>query len=82
MPHWTAHDLRRTVVTRMGELGIAPIVRAHVVNHRTATRAGITLGVYDHYDYFKEKREALNLWAAHLDAIVHGGAKVLPIRQA
>jgi integrase len=82
MPHWTAHDLRRTVVTRMGELGIAPIVRAHVVNHRTATRAGITLGVYDHYDYAKEKREALNLWATHLDAIVQGGAKVLPMRRA
>ena len=56
LPHWTAHDLRRTALTKMGELGIAPIVRAHVVNHRSATRAGVTLGVYDHYDYAKEKR--------------------------
>lgn len=79
LTHWTAHDLRRTALTKMGELGIAPIIRAHVVNHRSATRAGVTLGVYDHYNYAKEKREALDVWAARLDAIVRGGAEVLPM---
>ena len=80
LPHWTAHDLRRTALTKLGELGIAPIVRAHVVNHRSATKSGVTLGVYDYYDYAKEKREALNVWAARLDAIVWGDDKVLPMR--
>ena len=59
LPHWTMHDLRRTVVTRMAELGISPIVLAHVVNHRSVSKAGVTLGVYSQYTYEKEKREAL-----------------------
>ena len=45
-------------------LGVAPIVRGHILNHRTITKAGVTLGVYDQYDYAKEKREALDLWAS------------------
>jgi hypothetical protein len=66
----------------MAELGVSPIVLGHVVGHRSVTKAGVTLGVYNHYDYAKEKREALNLWAASLDAIVQGGVKVLPMRRA
>ena len=57
---WTAHDLRRTVLTKMAELGIPPIVLGHVANHRTTTKAGITLGVYVQHAYEREKREALN----------------------
>ena len=78
--HWTAHDLSRTAVTNMARLGVSPIVLGHVINHISVTKAGVTLSVYSQYDYAKEKREALELWAAHLDAIVRGGAKVLPIR--
>ena len=78
--HWTAHDLRRTAVTNMAKLGVSPIVLGHVIDHISVTKAGVTLSVYSQYDYAKEKREALELWAAHLDAIVRGGAKVLPIR--
>ncbi|HET7448066.1 MAG TPA: site-specific integrase, partial [Methyloceanibacter sp.] len=65
--HWTAHDLRRTVVTQMARLGVAPIVLGHVINHRSVTKAGVTLSVYSHYGYEREKREALELWAAHLE---------------
>lgn len=83
LAHWTAHDLRRTVLTKMGELGIAPLVRAHVVNHRTATRAGVTLGVYDHHDYAREKRGALEQWAERLQSIVAGtGASLLSLRKS
>jgi len=79
---WTAHDLRRTAVTNMAKLGVSPIVLGHVINHVSVTKAGVTLSVYSHYDYAKEKREALDLWAAHLNAIVQGGAMVLPMRRA
>jgi integrase len=79
---WTAHDLRRTAVTNMAKLGVSPIVLGHVINHVSVTKAGVTLSVYSQYDYAKEKREALDLWAAHLEAIVRGGAKVLPMRRA
>jgi integrase len=78
--HWTCHDLRRTALTKMASLGIAPIVLGHIANHRTTTKAGITLGVYIQFEYEKEKREALSLWAERLDGIVSGGAKVLAMR--
>jgi integrase len=80
--HWTAHDLRRTAVTGMAQLGVAPIVLGHVINHRSVTKAGVTLAVYAHYDYAKEKREALELWAERLAGIVGSGAAVIPMRRA
>lgn len=80
---WSAHDLRRTALTGMARLGIAPIVLGHVANHRTTTRAGVTLAVYSQYTYDKEKRAALNLWANRLSAIVEPGAAahVIPLRR-
>ena len=78
---WSAHDLRRTALTGMARLGVAPIVLGHVANHRTTTRAGVTLAVYSQYVYGREKREALDLWAGHLRAIVGEGAVALPLKR-
>jgi integrase len=80
IPHWTVHDLRRTVLTGMAKLGIAPIVLGHIANHRTTTKAGMTLSVYVHHAYEKEKREALELWADRLQGIIAGGAEVVTMR--
>ncbi len=78
---WSAHDLRRTALTGMARLGVAPIVLGHVANHRTTTRAGVTLAVYSQYTYDKEKRAALDLWAERLAGIVSGkAAKVTPLK--
>jgi integrase len=80
---WSAHDLRRSALTGTARLGVAPIVLGHVANHRTTTRAGVTLAVYSHYAYDKEKRAALELWADRLDAIIVGAgaaAAVVPMR--
>src|SRR6266511_184217 len=77
---WTAHDLRRTALTRIAELGVAPIVLGHIANHRTTTKAGITLGVYVQHQYEQEKREALELWADRLQGIISGGAEVVAMR--
>jgi integrase len=80
---FTAHDLRRTAVTGMARLGVAPIVLGHVINHRSTTKAGVTLAVYAHYDHAAEKRQALELWAGRLAAIVDGGvATVVAIADA
>jgi integrase len=78
---WSAHDLRRTALTGMARLGVAPIILGHVANHRTTTRAGVTLSVYSHYAYDKEKRAALDLWADRLEAIIGGtrAAKIAPL---
>ena len=79
---FTPHDLRRTALTGMAKLGVAPIVIGHVANHRTTAKAGMTLSVYVHHAYEKEKREALELWADRLQGIVEGGsAKVVTIKR-
>jgi integrase len=68
--HFTAHDLRRTAVSKMAELGVVPIVLGHIINHRSVTKAGITLSAYQTYDYTTERRQALDLWGKQLQAIV------------
>jgi integrase len=79
---WTPHDLRRTCCTKLAEIGIAPHVIGHVVNHRSTTKAGVTATVYNHYDYGAEKRDALELWANRLQAILAGdAAKIIPMRR-
>ena len=70
-PHWTIHDLRRTVRTGMSKLGAKPHVAELVLNH-VAHRSGV-VGTYDHYDYQPEIAEALAWWEAHLLTIVDGG---------
>ncbi|TPL90923.1 DUF4102 domain-containing protein [Mesorhizobium sp. B2-3-13] len=75
---WTSHDLRRSAATHMEELGISPFIIGHVLNHVSATKASITSRVYARYDYMREKREALELWADRLAGIVRGGAEVVP----
>lgn len=74
---WTLHDLRRTGRTGLGILGVAPHVAEAVLNHLPPR----LVRTYDTNAYFKEKREALDLWAAHLMGLVHGAASnVVPIR--
>jgi len=72
---WTLHDLRRTCATGMAELGVAPHIVELVLNHQSGHRGGIA-GVYNHAVNGKERREALDQWAAHLMALV-GKPKVI-----
>jgi hypothetical protein len=64
----------------MEELGVSPFVIGHVLNHISATKASITSRVYARYTYDKEKREALELWADRLAAIIAGGADIIALR--
>jgi integrase len=80
--HFTAHDLRRSALTNLAKLGVAPMTIAHCANHRTITKAGITFGVYVQHNYEPEKRAAMNLWAARLAAIIDAqpAAEILPLQ--
>jgi integrase len=73
IPRWTLHDLRRTTATRMGQLGVSPIVIESVLNHVSGLKAGVA-GVYNHYDYADEKRQALEAWARFVMELVEGKA--------
>jgi integrase len=64
-----AHDLRRTAASYMGEAGVDRFHIAHVLNHRSVTHNTVT-AIYDRYRYDKEKRAALEKWAAVITEIV------------
>jgi integrase len=62
IPHWTFHDLRRTVASGMARLGINLPVIEKVLNHTSGSFAGI-VGVYQRHSFAEEKRNALEAWA-------------------
>jgi integrase len=62
LPPWVNHDLRRTLRTGLSKLRIDRDIREAVLAH---TRRGVE-GVYDRHDYFDEKRDALERWAAYV----------------
>jgi integrase len=68
---WVLHDLRRTCASGMARLGIRLPVIEKTLNHKSGTFRGI-VGVYQRHDFATEKREALQRWADHVDAIVRG----------
>jgi integrase len=76
---WTIHDLRRTVGTGLGRLGVSRFIIARVLNHADRT----VTGIYDRYEYLDEKRHALEAWGQYLkNLIAPPGANVVPIRAA
>ena len=80
LPEWRHHDLRRSLATGMGEIGVQPHVVEAVLNHVSGTRAGIA-GVYNRALYRAEKQAALERWAEHVLALVEGcRPKVVPLR--
>jgi integrase len=79
---WVVHDLRRTVATRMAELGVQPHIVEAVLNHVSGHKAGVA-GIYNRATYDREKRAALNLWAEHVLAVVEERAPtIVPMKRA
>jgi integrase len=68
MERFTPHDLRRTVATRMRELGISRGDVKMVLNH---VDTDVT-SRYDRYDGLAEKRRALEIWGKRLEQIIEG----------
>jgi integrase len=66
---WRLHDLRRTAVTGMGNLGIRPDVIELCVNHISGTRGGVA-GTYNRSTLLPERKEAFERWALHVAGIV------------
>jgi integrase len=68
---WRSHDLRRTVATRMADIGIQPHVIEQVLNHQSGHKAGVA-GVYNRSAYTRDVKHALDIWADHVASIVSG----------
>jgi len=69
IPHFTPHDLRRTVASTMPEINIPQFIVSKILNH---VEGGITDKVYDHYAYDKEKKGALTKWGKKVEKICGG----------
>jgi integrase len=65
---WTLHDLRRTAVTGMAELGVQPHIIEAAINHKSGHKAGVA-GIYNRATYANEVRSALELWANYIDGL-------------
>jgi integrase len=72
-PNWVVHDIRRTFRTRLAALGVTKDVAEALVGHvghRTEMDS-----VYNHHEYWPEKKQALAMWEANLRAIIDGTAE-------
>lgn len=72
-PPWVIYDLRRSVASGLGALGVDLHVTERCLNHVSGSFAGI-VGVYQRYDFAKEKRAAMDAWGRHVEALASGTA--------
>jgi integrase len=78
---WTVHDLRRTAATGMARLNIAPHVVDKVLNHVSGSIHGVA-AVYNRFEYFDERRIALEAWGRYVENLVSPVAtNVVPMRR-
>jgi integrase len=70
---WRLHDLRRTAVTGMAELGVLPHIVEAVVNHVSGHKAGVA-GTYNRAKYADDMRNALCKWADYVESLAENSA--------
>jgi integrase len=79
---WTVHDIRRSVATKLADIGVQPHVIEQILNHQSGHKRGIA-GIYNRSSYGREVRAALALWADHVSTLVDGGErKIVPLLRA
>jgi integrase len=71
VPGWRLHDIRRTVVSGMAKLGIAPHIADKILNHQSGTISGVA-AVYQRHEFIDERKSALEAWGKHVQALVDG----------
>ena len=65
IPSFNTHDLRRTVATHMGEMGVADEVIERILNHRSLTVSRVH---YNHSKRISDVRSALLSWGEKLSS--------------
>ena len=62
------HDFRRTLITRLPDLGFEPFLGHKIANH---VLSGV-FGHYNHNSYEEQRKAALMAWAARLETLAQG----------
>ncbi len=65
---WRLHDLRRTAVSGMARLGVAPHVADKILNHQSGTISGVA-AIYQRHEFMAERKVAIERWGDHLSGI-------------
>jgi integrase len=78
MAPWVPHDLRRTGVSKLAELGFDSIVADKLLAHKPAKLQGAA-AIYQRYEFLRERGQALDAWAAHVTGL-NAEANVIPLR--
>jgi hypothetical protein len=79
LAQWQLHDLRRTMRTGLGKIGVQPHVAELVLNH---VKRGVE-GIYDRHKYQREIGDALARWAARIMALVENRpSNIVPMARA
>jgi len=68
---WSPHDLRRTMASRMGDLGVEPHIIERCLNH---IQQGI-VGVYQRQEYLDQRKAAFTKWGLKLNELHAKGLK-------
>ncbi|MGO1080146.1 tyrosine-type recombinase/integrase [Inquilinus sp. CA228] len=79
LPRWVLHDFRRTITHGMARLKVPPHISDKILNHTDGEISGVA-AVYNLYEYYSERSEALHLWAKRVMQIV--GGNIVPLRPA
>ena len=70
------HDIRRSVATKMADLGVQPHIIEQILNHQGGHKGGVA-GIYNRSSYEREVKAALALWSDHVRALAEGGERVI-----
>ncbi|GAB1102413.1 MAG: site-specific integrase [Shewanella algae] len=62
IPHWRLHDFRRTLSTRLSEVGVLPHVTEKMLGHVL----GGVMAVYNKHDWLDEQTKAYEMWSKKL----------------
>ncbi len=67
IPHWTAHDLRRSFCTQLGEtLHVDPVVIEKCLGHKMPK----IMATYNKNEMLPQRKEALTRWSQYLDTLL------------
>ena len=76
IPYWTAHDLRRTFATQLGEaLHVDPVVIEKCLGHKMPK----IMATYNKNEMLPQRKEALTRWNQYLENLLHDN--VVPLQR-
>jgi len=71
------HDLRRTLITRLPDLGFEPFIGHKIANH---VLPGV-MAHYNHNEYLSQRKAALEEWANRVESLANN-SNVVQLQRA